>query len=184
MVRVARAGEREAVVAIPEAMLARAARRRGRASSSGPSPAARLPAKLRELSPVADGATRTFEARYALAEPDKAARARHERDGVAGEPRRPARSAELPLAALFDAGAGPVVWVVGADGRLEARPVTVADYAAGTARIAGGLADGDRVVVLGAHKLEAGEAGARRRGGGLSDARLQPLPLRGPATRR
>ena len=47
--------------------------------------------------------------------------------------------------------------MVGADGRLEARPVTVADYAAGSARIAAGLADGDRVVVLGAHKLEAGE---------------------------
>ena len=35
--------------------------------------------------------------------------------------------------------------------------MTVADYDGGAARIVAGLADGDRVVVLGAHKLEAGE---------------------------
>jgi hypothetical protein len=34
--------------------------------------------------------------------------------------------------------------------------VVVATYAAGSARIASGLADGERVVVLGAHRLQAG----------------------------
>ena len=68
-------------------------------------------------------------------------------------------SAELPLSALFDTGAGPVVWVVGADGRLERAPGRGRRLRRpASARIAAGLADGDRVVVLGAHKLEAGEA--------------------------
>ena len=44
----------------------------------------------------------------------------------------------------------------GPDGRLEARPVVVAGYGSGSARIAGGLAGGERVVVLGAHRLQAG----------------------------
>ena len=66
-------------------------------------------------------------------------------------------SADLPLSAIFDDGSGPRVWVVVAGDQLEARPVQVAGYDSGVARIAGGLADGERVVVLGAHKLEAGE---------------------------
>ena len=62
----------------------------------------------------------------------------------------------LPISALIDTGSGPSVWVVGADERLEARPVVVDGYAAGSARIASGLAGGERVVVLGAHRLQAG----------------------------
>ena len=46
--------------------------------------------------------------------------------------------------------------MVGADDRLEARPVVVDGYAAGSARIASGLAGGERVVVLGAHRLQPG----------------------------
>ena len=40
---------------------------------------------------------------------------------------------------------------------MAARPVTVQDYEGASARIAAGLVEGDRVVVLGAHKLEAGQ---------------------------
>jgi hypothetical protein len=47
--------------------------------------------------------------------------------------------------------------VVGNDGRIAARPVVVAGYQGATARIAGGLADGERVVTLGASRLNAGE---------------------------
>ena len=62
----------------------------------------------------------------------------------------------LPTSALIDTGSGPSVWVIGADDRLEARPVAVAGYTAGQARIASGLTGGERVVVLGAHRLQAG----------------------------
>jgi RND family efflux transporter MFP subunit len=153
-VRIAHAGEREAVVAIPEAMLGgvRDAEARVELWSE---PGRRIPARLRLLSPVADGATRTFEARYTLEGGTDAALGMSVTVTLAipgaGE------SAELPLSALLDTGAGPAVWVVGADGRLAARPVTVDDYEGASARIAAGLAEGDRVVVLGAHKLEAGQ---------------------------
>jgi RND family efflux transporter MFP subunit len=154
VVRIARAGGREAVVAIPEAMLAEV---RGAEATVElwSEPGRPIPATLRELSPVADGATRTFEARYALARPRDAALGMSATVSLAS---RGEAAAELPAPALFDTGAGPVVWVVGQDGRLEARHVTVAGYAAGAARIIEGLADGERVVTLGAHKLEPGEA--------------------------
>jgi RND family efflux transporter MFP subunit len=156
VVRVARTGEREAVVAIPEATVAEL---RGAEavvelwSETG----RRIPARLRELSPVADPATRTFEARYTLEDPGEAAALGMSVTVTLAQPAAAASTA-LPLSALLDSGSGPVVWVVGADGRLAARAVAVADYDGGSARIAGGLEDGDRVVILGAHKLQAGEA--------------------------
>ena len=63
---------------------------------------------------------------------------------------------ELPATALIDTGHGPAVWVVGAGDRIEIRPVAVAGYGSGSAKIAGGLVDGERVVVMGAHRLQAG----------------------------
>jgi RND family efflux transporter MFP subunit len=152
--RVAHAGEREAVVAIPEAMLdeVRDAQARVELWSE---PGRPVPARLRQLSPVADPATRTFEARYTLADDAAAALGMSVNVSLAAPASRP--SVALPLSALLDSGEGPAVWVVGPDGRLAARPVMVAGFEVGSARIAAGLADGDRVVVLGAHKLEAGE---------------------------
>ena len=58
--------------------------------SSGPSPGRRYPVELRELSPVADAATRTYEARFTLPA-DAAAGARDERDGDARARRRGGR---------------------------------------------------------------------------------------------
>jgi RND family efflux transporter MFP subunit len=155
IVRVARDGAREAVVAIPEAMLAELRDAEAEVELWS-EPGARISATLRELSPVADSATRTFEARYALAEAAKAA-ALGMSVTVSLARSEPEAAADLPLAALLDTGNGPAVWVVDAAGRLEARPVTVAEYAGGTVRVVGGVAEGERVVILGAHKLEAGE---------------------------
>jgi multidrug efflux pump subunit AcrA (membrane-fusion protein) len=45
---------------------------------------------------------------------------------------------------------------VGPDGKLAAKPVTVAVYEAKDVIVSGGLAEGDRVVLLGAQKLDAG----------------------------
>jgi membrane fusion protein, multidrug efflux system len=153
--RLAHAGEREAVVAIPEAMLAgvRDAVARVELWSE---PGRPIAAELRQLSPVADEATRTFEARYTLAADDAAAALGMSVTLSLAGPAA-GRGVELPVSALLDTGAGPAVWVVGADGRLAGRPVTISDFEGGSARISAGLAEGDRVVVLGAHKLGAGE---------------------------
>jgi RND family efflux transporter MFP subunit len=154
VVRIARAGAREAVVAIPEAMVRgiKGARARVELWSE---PGVWRDAELRELSPIADGATRTFEARYALPGANDLDLGMSVTVALASAGNEAA--AVVPLSAVFDAGSGPMVWVVGRDGRLEARPVRIGGYDGAAARIVAGLADGDRVVVLGAHKLEAGE---------------------------
>jgi multidrug efflux pump subunit AcrA (membrane-fusion protein) len=110
--------------------------------------------ELRELSPVADVATRTYEARFTMPADAEAALGMSATVTLAQAARRP--TVALPSSALIDTGSGPSVWVVGADDRLEARPVVVESYAAGSVRITSGLAGGERVVVLGAHRLQAG----------------------------
>ena len=157
VVRIARDGAREAVVSVPETLVGEAGDATAEAELWS-EPGRRWPVSLRELSPVADAATRTYAARFTL--PEGAAAALGMSVTVTLAPAgRP--TVELPIAALVDTGAGPSVWVVGADGRLEARAVVVAGYAAGSARIAGGIADGERVVVMGGAPAAGRRAGAR-----------------------
>lgn len=154
-VRLARTGEKEAVVAIPEVLIGQV--REGRASVTlWSDPGKRFAARLRELSPSADPTTRTYLARYALANPGEEAQLGMTATVTIGAPEE-ARVARLPLSALYNQGAGPAVWVVGADGQLALRPVTVAAYEAREVLVSGGLDEGVQVVSLGVQKLDAGQ---------------------------
>jgi RND family efflux transporter MFP subunit len=150
--RIAHEGNREAVVSVPEALVGGVAGADAEAELWS-EPGRRYAVKLREVSPVADAATRTYEARFTLPADADPALGMSVTVTLAGAGRA---VVALPASALIDTGSGPSVWVVGPDGRLEARPVVVAGYGSGSARIAGGLAGGERVVVLGAHRLQAG----------------------------
>jgi RND family efflux transporter MFP subunit len=157
VVRVAHAGRREAVIQLPET-LRPAVGSVGQATLFGKE-GVTVTAKLRQLSDTADRLTRTFEARYVLegelanaplgttvaiqipeAQPDA-------RGGL-----------RVPIGSLFDAGKGPGVWVIeGEPTKVSWRPVTVQRLDDDSARIAGQLKQGDRIVALGAHLLREGE---------------------------
>ncbi len=154
-IRVARKGEKEAAVALPEAFVSRA--RDGVATLtlwSDPSRAWR--ATLRELSPVADPATRTFAARFALPEADERVALGMSATLVVAAPAAE-KVARVPSAALFDQGKGPALWVVGDGGVTALKPVVVRRYEGAEALVASGVADGERIVTLGVQKLAAGE---------------------------
>jgi RND family efflux transporter MFP subunit len=153
VVRVARAGGREAVVSVPETLVAAVGKATAEAELWA-DPGRRWPVVLRELSPVADPATRTYEARFTLPPDADVALGMSVTVSLTQTSSEPA--VELPATALIDTGNGPAVWVVGAGDRIEVRPVAVAGYGSGSAKIAGGLTDGERVVVMGAHRLQAG----------------------------
>jgi RND family efflux transporter MFP subunit len=154
-IRLARTGEKEAVVAIPEVLVGQV--REGAASVTlWSDPGRRLPARLRELSPSADPTTRTYLARYALTEAGEAAQLGMTATVTIGAPEE-ARVARLPLSALYNQGNGPAVWRVGSDGQLALSPVTVAAYEAREVLIAGGVEDGAQVVTLGVQKLDPGQ---------------------------
>lgn len=154
-IRLARLSEKEAVVAVPEAMLAPV--RSGSASLTLWSNAhARYPATLRELSPSADPTTRTYLARFAIPgagpEVQLGMTATVTIADAAG-----AKVARLPMSALYNQGSGPAVWIVDIDGRLALRPVGVVSYGAREVLISSGLHEGDQAVALGAQKLDAGQ---------------------------
>ena len=114
---------------------------------------------LRELSPVADAATRTYAARVSLLKPDSrvqlgmTAKVRF----VDGQASAQAARLAVPLTAIFQQDGAPALWVVGADQTLALRPVAVAAYGEQRAVIASGIEAGERIVVAGVHKLVAGE---------------------------
>ncbi|MDJ1158792.1 efflux RND transporter periplasmic adaptor subunit [Chelatococcus sp. SYSU_G07232] len=152
-VRVARLGEKEAVVAVPEALVERA--RSGAASVTlWSKPDKRYAATLRELAPAADPATRTYQARFSIPQADEAVSLGMTATLVlAGSGEE--RAARLPLSALFNQGAGPALWVVDEKtGALALKPVTVRAYEARDVLVAGGVAEGDLVVTLGVQKLD------------------------------
>jgi RND family efflux transporter MFP subunit len=115
-----------------------------------------LPARLRELSPDADPATRTYRARFSIDGADDAVAF-----GMTATVtlRRPGdgQVARLPLAAVLNTGKGPSVYVVDASSRLALTPVTVAAFTGDAALVTGGVSDGDKVVTLGVQKLLDGE---------------------------
>ena len=108
--RLAHRGEKEAVIALPETWLdeARQAKATVRLWSGGDR---RFQAKLRELSPQADSATRTYAARFTMRDADDTV-AFGMTATVTLERAREMPTAKLPLAAILNRGNGPSVYVV------------------------------------------------------------------------
>jgi RND family efflux transporter MFP subunit len=153
-VRLAHLGEREALVALPETFVERARNAHGSATLWS-LPGHSYEVKLRELSPAADSATRTYAARYTIVNPDEAVRLGMSATLTLTEDTSE-RASRLPLTALFNHGHGPSVWVVDDAGRLAARNVTIARYEGQSALIASGVSDGENIVTLGVEKLDEG----------------------------
>jgi RND family efflux transporter MFP subunit len=154
VVRLARSGPREAIVALPETLrpaLGTAVAARTYSGLDGT-------ARLRQLSDAADPATRTFEARFVLAGAPAAAPLGSTvtvRVGVPGA----SQAISVPLGAIYDPGRGPGVWVVTGktDAKVAWRPVRLAAIGDDTAIVAAGLRPGERFVALGAHMLHQGQ---------------------------
>ncbi|WP_213287848.1 efflux RND transporter periplasmic adaptor subunit [Bradyrhizobium sp. sGM-13] len=151
-VRVARFGEKEAVVAIPETLVGRA--KSGSATVTLWSDSERkYTAKLREIAPSADPATRTYLAKFSLPEADdKVALGMTATLTLADAASE--RVAKLPLSALFSQGSNPSLYIVDDSGAVTLKPVIVKSYDSNSVVIAGGVPEGAKVVALGVQKLD------------------------------
>lgn len=154
VVRLADPAARDAVFSIAEANFSQAPRagQTPRITVSLLSnPAVTAEGSVREIAPVADAATKTFQVKVAL---DGAPEAMRFGASVAG--RLDAGGAPvvvLPGSALFDKDGKPAVWVVGAGSQVGLRSITVARYEADRVIVAEGLAAGDIVVTAGVNRL-------------------------------
>jgi RND family efflux transporter MFP subunit len=155
VVRLAHTAEREAAVAVPETLVDRVRANPARVEFWA-LPGVSVAARLRELSPNADPATRTYPARFSLLGAPETVRLGMSLTVVSAAAGAPV--ARIPVGAIFDVGKGPQVWTVDrASGSLSAAPVDVAGYESDSVFVTAGVAEGAEVVTLGVHKLDAGE---------------------------
>src|SRR3954454_14412256 len=154
VVRVAQAGPREALVALPETIRA-AIDSLAEASVYGAAEGWRYTARLRQLPDAADAQTRTYEARYVLDGEAAAAPL-----GAMVTIRLPSQTSEpqvqVALGAVLDDGRKTGVWILdSATSTVRFRPIKLVRVTDETAVISG-LNSGDAIVSLGAHLLQEG----------------------------
>jgi RND family efflux transporter MFP subunit len=151
-IRVARFAEKEAVVAIPETLVGRA--KDGTASVTlWSEPDKKYAAKLREIAPSADPATRTYLAKFSLPDAGEQVSLGMTATLTLADAAT-TRVARLPLSALFSQGGDPSLYIVDDRGEVALKPVTVKSYETNDVVISGGVDEGARVVALGVQKLD------------------------------
>ena len=154
VLRLAEAGEREVAIEIPEAEFAvRHVGDKARVTTVG---GAHFEGRLRELSVVADPASRTYSARVAFdGAPAQVAL------GMTASVRfyeaEPLAGLLIPLSAIYQQEKKTAVWIVAQDHSVGLREVKVASYRDDGAVIASGLSPGERIVSAGVHRLSPGE---------------------------
>lgn len=153
VVTVAKAGELEVLIDVPESQIEGVKNIPAEvtlwASDDG-----RFAAELREISPEADPATRTYAVRYALRGAPPSVRLGMTATLHLSDPLL-APVSRIPASALLDQGNGTGVWVVKPEtGDLFFRRVTIERYMNQDAYVHGEIADGDLIVVAGVQKLD------------------------------
>ncbi|MFZ6658846.1 efflux RND transporter periplasmic adaptor subunit [Undibacterium sp. TJN19] len=155
VVRVAQTGAMDVVVGIPEDKVNTIRQMTDVNVRLWANPGQLIPAKLRELSPIADPVTRTFTAKVSLTGDPKDVQLGMTAYVSFGA-KNPNMMIKLPLTALFQEKNASSVWVV-ESGAVRLVPVQVAGSVGEEALIATGLKPGQVVVTAGANLLKNGQ---------------------------
>jgi membrane fusion protein, multidrug efflux system len=144
--------ELEVLVGIPESQLSQAKNSVAQAFIWSDAELA-IPAQLRELSPVADPLTRTFDAKFRLLEPPSNLAL-----GMTATielSKAESNQLQVPMSALAKQQELTVVWRILVDeGTVEAVPVEVLNYRTDLATIKADLKPGDWIVSAGVQRID------------------------------
>jgi len=155
VVRVAQLREKEIVISIPEDQVDALRSVSDVSVRTWANPKQSLPGKLRELSPVADTATRTYTARISI--PNAPADVRL---GMTAYVTFSAATAtpmlKVPLTALVQNQGGSAVWIV-ENGTVKLTPVQLAAPSGNDMLVASGINPGQTVVTAGVNLLKPGQ---------------------------
>ena len=155
VIRVAQAGDAEVLVSVPEQDLGRAREASWTVTLAG-LPGRQWQASLRELSPAADPASRTYAARLALAGDTTDVALGMSATATA----RAARLSriQVPITALHSREGSAKVWIVDpASGQVHSRPVQTGAILDDAVVIEHGLKEGEILVTAGANLLREGQ---------------------------
>ena len=152
VVRLAREGGRDAVFDVPEQLIRTGPRDPLVEIALTDDPQVKAIGRVREVSPQADPATRTFQVKVGIIDPPEAMRLGSTITGRIKLPAPP--GVEVPASALTEADGHPAVWVVDPKALTVAlRNVDVLRYDPATVVISHGLETGDIVVTAGVQTL-------------------------------
>lgn len=111
--------------------------------------------KVREISPVADEKSRTYDVRISLPDTPRGIEL-----GMTADVRVTNSSGEItvfiPLSAIYQTGEQPAVWIIENE-IVTLKPVRIGTFGDGEVQIREGLQDGDIIVTAGVNKLREGQ---------------------------
>jgi membrane fusion protein, multidrug efflux system len=157
----AKTDELEAVVDIPENRLPREPLVNA-AVEFWSLPGVRVNAKLREVSPIADPLTRTYQGRFTLLDPGATVKLGMTSTVIWNDSCEAQSNLSdtfaIPPTSIYQSQGLPSVWLVNRDsGELTSLPVEIERYTSDKAIVRGNLAPGQLLVSAGAHKLDKGQ---------------------------
>ena len=156
VVRLARQGGRDAVFDVPEQLIRTGQRDPLVEITLTDDPQVKATGRVREVSPQADPATRTFQVKVGIIDPPEAMLLG---STVTGSIRLSAPAGvEVPASVLTEANGRPAVWVVDPQSQtVSLRNVDVLRYDPATVIISQGLETGEIVVTAGVQTLHPGQ---------------------------
>ncbi|MDM5181140.1 efflux RND transporter periplasmic adaptor subunit [Massilia sp. DJPM01] len=155
VVRVAKMGEKEIVIGLPEDKVEELRKLTDVTVRLWANKDVVIPGKVREVSPVADAATRTYAVKVSI--PDSAADVKLGMTAMVQFASTMATpQIKVPLTALFHEKNTTSVWVVD-KGLARMVPVTIAGTAGNEVVLAGGVTAGQTVVTAGVNLLKPGQ---------------------------
>src|SRR5271166_1287054 len=156
IVQLARQGGRDAVFDVPEQLMRTGPRDPLVQIALTNDPAVRATGRVREVSPQADAATRTFQIKVGIIDPPQGMELGSTVTGSIKLSAPP--GVEIPASALTEANGNPAVWVVDPQSQtVSLRSVDVSRYDPATVVISQGLETGEVVVTAGVQVLRPGQ---------------------------
>jgi RND family efflux transporter MFP subunit len=156
IVQLARQGGRDAVFDVPEVLMRTGPRDPLVQIALTNDPTVRATGRVREVSPQADAATRTWQVKVGIIDPPEGMELGSTVTGslkLAAPP-----GVEIPASALTEANGNPAVWVVDPQSQtVSLRSVDVSRYDPATVVVSQGLETGEVVVTAGVQVLRPGQ---------------------------
>jgi multidrug efflux system membrane fusion protein len=156
VVTLVRDGEKEVEINVPENRLEEVRNAKQLTVKFWALPDHYITGKIREVAPMANPLSRTYTMRISLLNPApklKLGMTATVVTAAAGE----TGMVYIPLAAIYQTGKTPGVWIVKDDRTIHLRPVKVGRFGDEQVQVLEGLKGGDVVVAAGVHRLREGQ---------------------------
>ncbi|WP_094602782.1 Multidrug resistance protein MdtA [Sporomusa silvacetica DSM 10669] len=149
-------GEREVEISVPENRIEELRKAQQLKVTFWALSNVKVDGRVREIAPMADPVTRTYKVRISLLNPPPEMKL-----GMTAAVTllggNTQQTVSIPLAAIYQNGSMPAVWVVTTGDSITLRPIKTGQFGAGTIQVLEGLQQGERIVTAGVHKLNEGQ---------------------------